>query len=131
MAKAIHMMVRVLDDERSVRFYDDVFGLEVADRFDFDGFSLIYLRNAENDFEVELTVNRTTTEPYDLGNGYGHMAFVVDDLGAEHARIDALGYEPAEMKELHRDERLLARYFFIADPDGYKIEILERHGRYR
>ena len=57
-------------------------GLEIADRFDFDGFSLIYLRNAEADFEVELTVNRGTTEPYDLGNGYGHMAFAVDDLAA-------------------------------------------------
>jgi lactoylglutathione lyase len=131
MAKAIHMMVRVLDEERSVRFYGDVFGLEIADRFDFEGFSLVYLRNAENDFEVELTVNRATTEPYDLGDGYGHMAFVVDDLGAEHARIAALGYEPGEMKELHWEKRLLARYCFIADPDGYKIEILERHGRYR
>ena len=43
----------------------------------------------------------------------------------------ALGYEPGELKELHRDEQMLARYFFIADPDGYKIKILERHGRYR
>ena len=62
MAKAIHMMVRVLEEERSVRFYRDVFELEMADRFDFDGFSLIYLRNAETDFELELTVNRVTTD---------------------------------------------------------------------
>ena len=87
MAKAIHMMVRVLDEERSLRFYREVFGLDIAERFDFDGFSLIYLRNDENDFEVELTVNRPAAEPYDLGNGYGHLAFAVDDLAAEHQRI--------------------------------------------
>ncbi|MCP3982147.1 MAG: lactoylglutathione lyase [bacterium] len=131
MAKAIHMMIRVLDEKRSLRFYRDVFGLETADRVDFDGFSLIYLRNAENDFELELTVNRGSAEPYDLGNGYGHLAFVVDDLAAEHARIAGLGYEAAEIKELHVAGKKLARYFFIADPDGYKIELLERHGRYR
>ena len=105
--------------------------LEVADRFDFDRFSLIYLRNAANDFEVELTVNRGTTRPYDLGNGYGHMAFAVDDLAGERERVAGLGYEPGEIKELQRDGKMLARYFFIDDPDGYKIEMLERHGRYR
>lgn len=131
MAKATHMMVRVLDEQRSLRFYKEVFGLDVADRIDFDGFSLIYLRNAENDFELELTVNRGTTEPYDLGDGYGHLAFVVDDLTAERERIAMLGHEIGEVKELHRDGAMLARYCFLSDPDGYKIEILERHGRYR
>ena len=62
MAKAIHMMVRVLDEARSLRFYREVFGLEVAERFDFDGFSLIYLRNAENDFEVELRLEPGVVE---------------------------------------------------------------------
>ena len=46
MAKAIHMMVRVLDERRSVDFYERAFGLEIADRFDFDDFTLVYLRNA-------------------------------------------------------------------------------------
>ena len=131
MAKAIHMMVRVLDEDRSIRFYAEAFGLDVADRFDFDGFSLIYLRNAENDFELELTVNRSTSEPYEMGNGYGHLAFVVEDLLGEHARITGLGYEPGEIKELHRHGQMRARYFFMNDPDGYKIEILQRQGRYR
>ena len=78
MAKAIHMMVRVLDEAKSVAFYKGAFGLEVADRVDFADFTLIYMKNAEADFEVELTVNKGRTEPYDLGNGYGHIAFVVD-----------------------------------------------------
>ena len=83
MPKPIHTMIRVLDEARSLRFYNDVFDLKPADRFDFDGFSLIYLRNPRSDFELELTVNRSSTRPYELGNGYGHMAFVVDDLVAE------------------------------------------------
>ncbi len=62
MAKAIHMMVRVRDLDSSIRFYDQAFGLEIADRFDFDDFILVYLRNPECDFEVEPTVNDGQTE---------------------------------------------------------------------
>jgi lactoylglutathione lyase len=131
MAKAIHMMVRVRDEQRSRDFYDQAFGLKVADRFDFDDFTLVYLRNHENDFEVELTVNKGRSEPYRHGDGYGHVAFAVDDLDAEHRRFETLGLQPAQIKEFHRDDGLMARFFFVQDPDGYKIEVLQRHGRYR
>jgi lactoylglutathione lyase len=130
-AKAIHMMIRVLDEERSVAFYREAFGLDIADRLDFDDFTLVYLRNAENDFEVELTINKGETNAYDLGNGYGHIAFCVDDLDAEHARFEAAGYAPRKIVEFNRDGALLARFFFVQDPDGYQIEVLQRHGRYR
>lgn len=96
MAKAIHMMVRVLDLDKSITFYQTAFGLDVADRFDFDGFTLVYLRNPEIDFEVELTWNEGRTKPYQHGDAYGHIAFAVDDLDAEHARFKAAGFEPAE-----------------------------------
>lgn len=131
MAKAIHMMVRVLDLDRSVDFYRKAFGLEVADRFDFDGFTLVYLRNEEADFEVELTLNKDRTEPYGHGDGYGHVAFAVDDLEAEHARFQSEGLNPADIKEFHREGALMAKFFFVQDPDGYKIEVLQQHGRYR
>ncbi len=131
MAKAIHTMIRVLDEEKSTDFYNKAFGLGIADRFDFDGFTLIYLRNDENDFEVELTVNKSQDEPYSHGSGYGHLAVAVDDLKAEHARFEKLGLEPNPMKEFHRDGELMAAFFFVQDPDGYKIEVLQRHGRYR
>ena len=131
MAKAIHMMVRVLDEARSVDFYRKAFGFDVADRFDFDEFTLIYLRNAEADFEVELTINKGRSEPYSHGNGYGHLAVTVGDLDAEHRRLSALGFAPKDIKEFHRDGALMARFFFIEDPDGYKIEVLQKHGRYR
>jgi lactoylglutathione lyase len=131
MAKAIHMMVRVLDLDRSIAFYRTAFGLDVADRFDFDGFTLVYLRNEEADFEVELTLNKGRAEPYGHGDGYGHIAFCVDDLDAEHRRLTEAGLAPNPIKEFHRDGGLMARFFFVQDPDGYKIEVLQRRGRYR
>ena len=131
MAKLIHGMIRVLDEARSLRFYETALGLAVADRFDFDGFTLIYLRNPQADFELELTVNKGRTEPYDLGDGYGHLAVAVADLEAEHARLVAAGIAPRPIKEMMREGALLARFFFIEDPDGYKIEVLQSHGRYK
>ena len=129
-AKAIHMMVRVLEEKRSVDFYTRAFGLSVADRLGFDSFTLVYLRNAAADFEVELTINHDRKEPYALGDGYGHMAFAVDDLAAEHARFEKAGLMPLAIKEFFRDGKLLAKFFFVSDPDGYKIEVLQKHGRY-
>ena len=131
MAKAIHTMIRVLEAARSVRFYEQAFGLTVADRLDFPTFTLVYLRNAEADFEVELTINKDQTEPYDLGAGYGHLAVVVDDLDAEHARFARLGFEPRNIVAFNNDGVLIARFFFVQDPDGYKIEVLQKHGRFR
>jgi lactoylglutathione lyase len=131
MAKAAHSMIRVLNEERSVDFYSKAFGMEVADRFPFDGFTLVYLSNSNSDFEVELTINHDRAEPYDLGNGYGHLAVVVSDLEAEHQRFETLGLKPNPIKEFMRDGALLAKFFFVQDPDGYKIEVIQRHGRYR
>ncbi|MEM6971540.1 MAG: VOC family protein [Pseudomonadota bacterium] len=134
MAKAIHSMIRVLDEARSVAFYDKAFGLTVADRLDFPSFTLLYLRNAENDFELELTVNKGQSEAYDLGNGYGHLAFAVDDLDAEHARFEAEGLAPRKLVAFApggEGTPVIARFFFVADPDGYQIEVLQRAGRYQ
>jgi lactoylglutathione lyase len=131
MAKAVHSMIRVLDEARSAAFYRDAFGLEVADRYDFDDFTLIYLKSGDADFEVELTVNKGRTEPYALGDGYGHLAVVVDDVEAEHARLAEAGLAPRRIVEFNRDGALMAKFFFVADPDGYQIEVLQRHGRFR
>jgi catechol 2,3-dioxygenase-like lactoylglutathione lyase family enzyme len=62
-------MIRVLEEERSVRFYKSALDLDIANRFDFDGFTLVYLRNRENDVEIELTINHDRDRPYDLGDG--------------------------------------------------------------
>lgn len=131
MAKMIHSMIRVLDETRSIDFYSRAFGLGVADRLDFESFTLIYLRNPETDFELELTVNKGQTEPYDRGNGYGHLAVCVDDVDAEHARFVAEGWAPRKLVDFAPGGERIARFFFVQDPDGYEIEVLQRGGRFR
>ncbi len=130
MAKAIHSMLRVLDEERSVAFYDKAFGLKVAERMDFPDFTLVYLRNQEADFELELTINKDRTEPYEHGDGYGHLAVTVPDLESEHARFEAEGLSPRKLVKFAPAGEIVAHFFFVADPDGYQIEVLESGGRY-
>ena len=130
MAKLIHSMIRVLDEARSLAFYETAFGLKVADRLDFDSFTLIYLSNPEQTFELELTVNKGRAEAYNLGDGYGHLAVSVDDVNAEHARMTAAGLQPRKLVDFAPAGSVIARFFFIADPDGYQIEVLQRGGRY-
>jgi lactoylglutathione lyase len=130
MAKAIHAMIRVLEEARSLAFYETAFGLTVADRLDFDSFTLVYLSNPESTFELELTINKGRTEPYALGDGYGHLAVSVPDVAAEHARLTAAGLAPRKLVDFAPAGTVIARFFFIADPDGYQIEVLQRGGRY-
>ncbi len=131
MAKAIHSMIRVLDEARSIEFYNKAFGMEVAERLDFENFTLVYLSNQDSPFEIELTVNKGRTEPYDLGDGYGHIAVSVDDVAAEHARFEDAGLNPRKLVEFAPGGEVIAKFFFVADPDGYEIEVLQRGGRYQ
>lgn len=130
MAKPVHSMIRVLNEARSLDFYARAFGLEIADRFQFEDFALIYLRHPSSPFEVELTVNFDRKDPYSLGDGYGHLAVVVDDVAAEHARFVEEQLSPGQLRELKHDGKTLARFFFVSDPDGYKIEVIQKGGRF-
>lgn len=130
MPKLIHSMIRVLDEARSVAFYEKAFGLRVAERLPFDSFTLVYMSNPESDFELELTINAGRTEPYSIGDGYGHLAVSVPDVAAEHARLTAAGLGPRKLVDFAPGGTVIARFFFIADPDGYQIEVLQRGGRY-
>ncbi len=130
MAKLIHTMIRVLDLEKSLKFYADVLDLHPSHQLDFPDFALCYLRNAQNDVELELTLNKGRTEAYTHGTGYGHVAVVVPDVNRRRAELVAAGHSPTAVKEFKRGDELLARFCFIQDPDGYKIELLERHGHY-
>ena len=103
MSKIIHSMLRVLDLEKSLKFYADCFDLHPSHRLDFPSFSLVYLRNAENDAEIELTWNRDRTEPYTHGDGYGHVGVCVPDVAADKARLTGLGYSPLDIKEFKAD----------------------------
>jgi lactoylglutathione lyase len=125
-------MIRVQDLGRSLAFYESAFGFEIRHQLDLDDFSLVYLGNKDSEMEIELTWNRGKSEPYTHGDGYGHVAFVVPDVGKERDRLISLGIHPNDLREFRTaDGSLLARYFFIQDPDGYKIEVIEKGGHYR
>lgn len=130
MTQLIHSMIRVADEAASLAFYATAFDLTPATRAAFDGFTLIYLSNPESTFELELTVNHGRAEPYEHGTAYGHLAVATDDLDALHAKLEAAGYAPRPIREMPLDGRPFARFFFVADPDGYQIEVLERSGRF-
>ena len=130
MAKAVHTMLRVTEEIRSVAFYHRAFGLDIVGRYAFEGFTLVYLAAPEGGFELELTINTDHTGPYSLGDGYGHMAFVVDDIAAEHARFTEVGLDPRPIVEMLHEGHLFARFFFVTDPDGYRIEVIQKAGRF-
>ncbi|MBE7213041.1 MAG: VOC family protein [Gluconacetobacter diazotrophicus] len=130
MPKMIHSMIRVSDEARSVEFYEKALRLAVKDRYPMDGFTLVYLRDGEGEFELELTVNEERTKGYELGDAYGHLAVSVEDVDAEHDRLQGMGFAVTDPKALSFEGEELARFFFLTDPDGYKIEVLRRGGRY-
>ena len=131
MAKLVHSMIRVIDEASSVAFYEKAFGLKIADRLDFETFTLVYMTGDEVGFELELTINKGRTEPYGMGDGYGHLAVVVDDVDAEHARFASQGLTVGKLVDFNKDETLVARFFFATDPDGYRIEVIQKGGRFR
>jgi lactoylglutathione lyase len=130
MAKMVHSMIRVLEEARSVDFYEKAFGLKIASRVPFDGFTLIYLSNPEIGFELELAVNAERSEPYNLGDGYGHLAVTVEDIEAEYARFTELGLTVGKLVEMPHEGKPFAKFFFVTDPDGYKTEVIQRGGRF-
>src|SRR5260221_12639842 len=109
MAKPVDSMVRVFDEAKSLDFYARAFGLEVADHLKFPDFALIYLRHPSSPFEVELTVNFDRNEPYSLGDGYGHLAVVVDDVDAEHSRFERENLSPGPLRDFKDAGALLLR----------------------
>lgn len=122
-----HTMIRVLDLERSLAFYNQALGFEEIRRNDQpeNEFTLVFLGDGTADsHQLELTYNYGQVVPYDLGTAYGHLAVVVDDLEAAHAEHKAKGYKPTEPKGLSGDGN--PRFYFITDPDGYKIEIIQK-----
>lgn len=131
MTKLAHSMIRVIDEARSVDFYRRAFGLEIVNRIEFTEFTLVYMAHELDGFELELTINHGRTEPYTLGDGYGHLAVVVDNLQAEHDRFTAEGFTVGKVVDFKNGNTPVARFFFATDPDGYKIEVIQKGGRFQ
>jgi lactoylglutathione lyase len=120
----VHTCYRVVDPEASKRFYA-VLGFEQRGRLNFDSAYNVYLGLPDGGDTLELTVNAGRTEPYDLGDGYNHIAVTVEDIDATLAAFAEIGVEP-EKPPYHpggRDD--LPRIAFVADPDGYRVEVID------
>jgi lactoylglutathione lyase len=118
-----HTCVRVRDIEASLAFYRAL-GFEERGRLDFGSAYNVYLGLPGGADVLELTVNVGREEPYELGEGYGHMALTVEDLDALLARLAAAGIEP-ERPPYAPGGRTEYRICFVADPDGYRIELID------
>jgi len=129
MTRYLHTMYRITDFERSRVFYEAL-GLDF--RRDMD-----IVRNGEREAtnyffgvpgqeeELELTLNHDG-RTYELGTGYGHVALAVDDLAATLGRLSGQGIEPEREPYRVRDGGSLI--CFVQDPDGYRIELIDRSG---
>lgn len=118
----IHVCLRVMDLDASERFYREAFGFEVSRKKDYpDDFTLTYMVAPGMPFELELTYNYGRTEPYEMGNGYSHIAVGVDDLESSHKQHVDAGFEPTPLKGLPGSP---PRFYFVTDPDGYKVEVV-------
>jgi lactoylglutathione lyase len=119
-----HTCVRVRDIDASIEFYKRL-GFEQRGRLRFESAYNIYMGLSEGGDMLELTVNVGREEPYDLGDGYNHMALVIDDLDALLHRLAEAGIEP-ERPPYGPGGREEYRICFVADPDGYRIELIDK-----
>jgi len=126
----LHTMIRVGNLDRSISFYTDVLGMKLLRRQDYEGgrFTLAFVGYGSEDegAVVELTHN-WDTERYDLGNGFGHIALEVEDAYAACEEIKRRGGKVVrEAGPMQHGTTVLA---FVEDPDGYRIELIQRKGR--
>ena len=130
MTRYLHTMVRITDPAKSRAFYEAL-GLEFRNDMDI-------VRNGETEatnyffgvpgeeVELELTYNHDG-RTYEIGTGYGHVAYSVDDLEATLAKLKAQGIEPEREPYRVRDDGSLL--CFVRDPDDYRIELIDRSGK--
>lgn len=131
--RILYTMLRVTDLERSLKFYHDALGMRELRRETFpDGkFTLVFIGygDADKDAVIELTYNWADAT-YDLGNAYGHIALEVDDIYAMEQHLIALGVKvtrAAGPMTFEPEETGLREVIaFIEDPDGYRIELIEK-----
>ncbi len=126
MSELIHTCYRVLDLDRSAAFYGKL-GFEELRRMPIrDEATNLFMGLPGDGDRLELTYNHDRTEPYEIGTGYGHIAITTDDLDATLERLAADGIEPEKPPYRVRDGG--SRICFVRDPDGYRIELIERPG---
>src|SRR5690554_1331198 len=109
--KMVHTCIRVMDLEKSIDFYGKALGFKEVNRIDREGdFTIVYLEDGVTSYQLELTYNYGKTEPYTIGDGYSHMAVIVDDLEKSHQLHKEMGFEVTDLKGLPGEE---PRFYFI------------------
>ena len=122
----IHTCYRITDVDRSVAFYRAL-GFEEKGRMPIRDEAINVFMGLPDDGpepRLELTFNKGRTEPYDIGTGYGHIAITAPDLDATLRALSEQGIEPERPPYTVRDGG--SRLCFVRDPDGYRIELIER-----
>jgi lactoylglutathione lyase len=127
----IHTCYRITDIDRSVAFYQALGFNEIGRLPIRDEAINVFMGLPEDGPEprLELTYNIGRDEPYEIGTGYGHIAITTADLDGALERLAGQGIEPERPPYTVRDGG--SRLCFVRDPDGYRIEILERTGEER
>ena len=130
--RMLHTMLRVGNMERSIKFYTEVMGMKLlrtTDRPE-QKYTLAFVGYGSEDAQavIELTYNYGV-DRYDMGNAFGHLAIEVPDAYKACETVKAKGGSVSrEAGPVKGGSTVIA---FVQDPDGYKIEVLERHGHYR
>ena len=122
--KLLHTMIRVKDIEKSLKFYTELLNMTLSKKKQLDDCELYFLTDEDGCNQVELTYNHDTpSEGYDIGTGFGHLAFSVNSLDEFSEKLYSMGYKYLyEPFDLNGKGSKIA---FIQDPDGYEIEIIE------
>ena len=122
-SELIHTCYRIGDIDRSVSFYEKL-GFEERARMDIGDEAVNVFMGLPNDgARLELTYNHGV-ESYELGTGYNHIAITAEDLDGTLAKLAEQGIEPEKPPYTVRDGG--SRLCFVRDPDGYRIELIER-----
>ena len=128
MSRYLHTMLRVKDLDRSVAFYTKLMGMKEIRRREVPGgrYTLAFVGYGENpeQAELELTYNWDQDKPYEIGNGFGHLAVGVADVAASCEAVRGGGGKVTrEAGPVQHGTTVIA---FVEDPDGYKIELIQR-----
>ena len=120
---SIHTCLYTDNDKESIKFYEDALNMHITERKDFDKdeFSLIYMATEDGGYELELTYNHDG-RVYVHGSYYGHMAFKTKDFDNAYKLHREMGIVSQEVGELSDKS---TKYYFIKDPQGFSIEIIE------
>jgi lactoylglutathione lyase len=119
-----HSCIRVRDPDASVQFYRAL-GFEPRGRLNFDSAYNLYLGLPGDGDTLELTVNRDRDRAYDLGDGYNHLALIVDDLDSLLESLASRGIQPERSPYSPGGREDVGRICFVRDPDGYRVELID------